>query len=214
MRYIPAGGRRRHHTTQDPSICNVSEQASKVRRMCHVVSLTISQVLESGSHSEPLGCTAHTIIRKKPSSEVQEEAATIREDRKTSSTRSFPKMSSCVRSLLSKTMMLSLRCRHRHLWEAVNRNEQYFSCRVIFFHQVNQVTTRVKSEPMLLAVAESRSFTGPSDDFTNMFFCTLSDKHRNHTSLHLSPQWMNTNHVSSCQQKTDKACTSALQRAH
>ena len=75
-----------------------------------------------------------------------------------------------------------------HLRKTVNGNEHCFSCRIFGFTQVNQVTTRVKSESMLIeescartrsvgmAFAESSLFPGPSDDFTSIF-CTLSDKH-------------------------------------
>ena len=67
--------------------------------MCHVVAFTIFEVPESGSHSESLGCTAHTIIRKK----IQEEATTTREGRNTSSTKCFPKKSfSRAKSVASK----------------------------------------------------------------------------------------------------------------
>ena len=58
--------------------------------MCHVVLFTKLQVRESGSHSEPLRCMTHAIIREK----IQEEAVTIRESCQTSSTRCFPQVSS------------------------------------------------------------------------------------------------------------------------
>ena len=61
-RNIPTGGRHKHHTTQNPSICNVSEHSPKVHTMCHIVLFAKLQVPESGSHSEPLGCTTHAII--------------------------------------------------------------------------------------------------------------------------------------------------------
>ena len=95
----------------------------------------------------------------------------------------------------------------RHLRKSVNRIEHRFGCRVFVVVQVNQVTTRVKSESMLIedgcactrsvgmAFAESSSFTGPSDGFTNIF-CILSDIHQNHTRSHLSRQPTSTNHVS------------------
>ena len=73
-----------------------------------------------------------------------------------------------------------------HLWEIVNRNEHHFTCRVFVFNEVNQVITRVKSEPMLLkerractrgvgmALTKSRSFAGPSI-FSQTTFSHSSD---------------------------------------
>ena len=88
-------------------------------------------------------------------------------------------------------MMLSFRCNNfeRHLRKTDKRNEDRFGCRVFGFVQVNQVTTRANSE-LVLIEDRARSLLRPM-----IFF---SDKHRNHTRLHLSQQRMNTNHVSSC----------------
>ena len=135
--------------------------------------------------------------------------------------------------------MLSFRCRHRpeatstqpqasttsSVWEAVNRNEHRFSCRVFGFDQVNQVTTKVKSEPTLIkerractrsvgmAFAESRSLTGPSDDFTNIFLHPFRPTPKPYS---LASVATTDEHQPRVQQLTiagnwpTKACTSAL----
>ena len=67
---------------------------------------------------------------------------------------------------------------------SVGTSMHHFTSRVIVFDQINQVTTRVKSEPMLIkkrractrsveiAFAESCSFASPSDDFTAILRCS------------------------------------------
>ena len=58
-----------------------------------------------------------------------------------------------------------------------------------------QVTTKVKSEPMVDQRTSCVVLVRSSDDFTGVF---SQHKHRNHILSHLSAQWMNTNHVSNC----------------
>ena len=136
--------------------------------------------------------------------------------------------------------MLSFRCRHRpeatsiHPLASTTSSGTSGSCqqeRASFqrsrhrFRSGNQVTTKVKSDPMLIkechaysrsvgmAFAKLRSFTSPSDDFTNIF---LHSFRQTPTPYSLAPAaTMDENQprlqlLTIAGRRPTKACTSAL----
>ena len=91
----------------------------------------------------------------------------------------------------------------RHLWDAVYRIEHHFSCRVFGFDQVNQVTTRVKSE----------SFTGPCNIFADTFFALFQTNTKPYSLASVATMDEHQPRVqllTIAGRRPTKACTSAL----